>query len=114
MQGILCTDGRFDDIDFDARSQWLGRGINSALNYLDNKASKSKHTRGSNERYLRRTRQNNVHIFGKVCHRHSDVRADKHIYTRDVVNTHLNVTFEEMFSNAPTFAKIEFGNVLKL
>ena len=30
--------------------------------------------------------------------------------TRDVVNTYLNVTFEDMFSNAPTLAKIEFGN----
>ena len=26
----------FDDLDLDARSQWLGRGHNSALNYLDN------------------------------------------------------------------------------
>ena len=27
---------RFDDLDLDAGSQWLGRGQNSALNYLDN------------------------------------------------------------------------------
>ena len=27
---------------------------------------------------------------------------------RDVVNTYLNVTFEDLFSNAPTLAKIEF------
>ena len=26
---------RFDDLDRDARSQWLGRGNNSALNILD-------------------------------------------------------------------------------
>ena len=25
-------------------------------------------------------------------------------------NTYLNVTFEDLFSNAPTLAKIEFGN----
>ena len=30
--------------------------------------------------------------------------------TRDVVKTYLNVTFEDLFSNAPTLAKIEFGN----
>ena len=30
--------------------------------------------------------------------------------TRDVVNTYLNVTFEDLFSNAPTLAKIEFGH----
>ena len=33
--------------------------------------------------------------------------------TRDVVNTYpsyLDVTFEDLFSNAPTLAKIEFGN----
>ena len=27
---------RFDDLDLDARSHWLGRGQNSALNDLDN------------------------------------------------------------------------------
>ena len=35
MHGIY-TDGHFDDIDIDTRSQWLDRGTNSALNYLDN------------------------------------------------------------------------------
>ena len=29
--------------------------------------------------------------------------------TRDVVNTYLNVTFEDLFPHAPTLAKIEFG-----
>ena len=29
--------------------------------------------------------------------------------TRDVINTYVNVTFEELFSNAPTLAKIEFA-----
>ena len=32
----VYTDGRSDDLDLDTRSQWLGRGTNSALNYLDN------------------------------------------------------------------------------
>ena len=27
---------RFDDLDLHERSQWLGRGKKSALNYLDN------------------------------------------------------------------------------
>ena len=36
MHGVY-TDGLFDDLDLDARSQWLGGGTNSALlNYLDN------------------------------------------------------------------------------
>ena len=30
---------RLDDLDLDARSQWVGKGKVSALNYLDNKAS---------------------------------------------------------------------------
>ena len=30
-----------------------------------------------NERYLIRTRQNNVHIFGKFCLRHSDIRTEQ-------------------------------------
>ena len=30
------AEARFDDLDFDARSKWVGRGHNSALNYLDN------------------------------------------------------------------------------
>ena len=32
----IYTHGRFADLDLDARSQWLGRRTNSALNYLDN------------------------------------------------------------------------------
>ena len=27
---------RFDDLDLDTRSEWVGRGERSALNYLDN------------------------------------------------------------------------------
>ena len=38
MHGIY-NDGRFDDLDLDARPQGLGRGTNSALNYLDSYAS---------------------------------------------------------------------------
>ena len=33
MPGINIH-GRFDDLDLDARTQWLGRGNKSALNYL--------------------------------------------------------------------------------
>ena len=44
MHGIyiiyIYTHGRFDDLD--ARSQWFGRGTNSALKYLDNYASSKK------------------------------------------------------------------------
>ena len=36
MHGI----SHFDDLDLDARSQWLGRGNKSALNYLNNELSK--------------------------------------------------------------------------
>ena len=32
----IYTHDRFDDLDLDARSQWLSRGTNSALNDLDN------------------------------------------------------------------------------
>ena len=32
----LLSHTRFDDLDLDARPQWLGRGTHSALNYLDN------------------------------------------------------------------------------
>ena len=51
-------------------------------------------------------------IFGKCCLRQSDERLNRY-KTRNVVNTYLilDVTFEDrFFSNAPTFAKIEFGN----
>ena len=34
--------------------------------------------------------------------------------TRDEVNTYVNVTFEDLFSNAPTLAKIEFSDSLIL
>ena len=34
--GQLYAHGRLDDLDLDVRSQWLGRGTNSALNDLDN------------------------------------------------------------------------------
>ena len=27
---------RFDDLDLDARSKWVGKGKNSVVNYLDN------------------------------------------------------------------------------
>ena len=37
-----------------------------------------------------------------------DKRTDRY-KTRHVVITYLNVTFEDRFSNAPTLAKIEFG-----
>ena len=47
------------------------------------------------------TRQNNVHIFGTFCLRQSDERTNRY-KTRDVVNTYRNVTFEDLFSNAPT------------
>ena len=70
--------------------------------------NKSKHTRGSNKCYLIRTRQNNVHIFGKFCFGQSHER--NRYKTWNVVNTDLNVTFDDRFSNAPTLAKIEFGN----
>ena len=63
--------------------------------------NKSKHTRGENERYLIRTRQNNVQIIGKFCLRYSDERTTDIIKTRDVINTYHNVTFESLFSNAP-------------
>ena len=38
MTVYLCMDAhaRFDDLDLDARSQWVGKGKNSSLNYLDN------------------------------------------------------------------------------
>ena len=55
------------------------------------------------------TRQNNVQIFGNFCRRQSDERTNKY-KTRNVVNTYLNVTFEDRFSNGPTLAKIECGN----
>ena len=45
---------------------------------------KRKHTRGSNERYLIRTRQNKVHIFGKFCLRHSNVRTENRCKTTDM------------------------------
>ena len=32
----IYTHGRIDDVDLDARSQWVGTGKQSALNYLDN------------------------------------------------------------------------------
>ena len=35
MYGMYAH-ARFDDLGLDARSQWVGRGRNSALNYLDN------------------------------------------------------------------------------
>ena len=35
MHGIYAHD-RVDDLDFDSRSQWLGRATKSALNYLGN------------------------------------------------------------------------------
>ena len=34
--GYMYTHDHFSDLDLDARSQWLNRGTNSALNYLDN------------------------------------------------------------------------------
>ena len=36
---ISYAHAHFDDLDLDARSQWLGRGNIPALNYLDTKAS---------------------------------------------------------------------------
>ena len=36
----------------------------------------------------------------------------KRYKTRDVVKTYLNVTFEDLFSNAPLIAKVEFGHFL--
>ena len=36
------THGLFDDFDLDARSQWLGRGIHSAFNYLARQISSNK------------------------------------------------------------------------
>ena len=36
LRGIYA---RFDDLDLDARSQWVGKGKQSVLNYLDNQAS---------------------------------------------------------------------------
>ena len=38
MHDIYAHD-HFDDLDLDARSQWLGRGQTSALSYLDNEAT---------------------------------------------------------------------------
>ena len=35
MHGIY-TDGHFDDLDPDTKSQWLSRRTNSALSYLAN------------------------------------------------------------------------------
>ena len=32
----IYAGAHFDDLDLDARSQWFGRGNNSALNYLIN------------------------------------------------------------------------------
>ena len=46
-----------------------------------------------NERFLIWTRQNKTRIFGKFCLRQSDERTNKY-KTRNVVNTLLNVTFE--------------------
>ena len=43
-------------------------------------------------------------FFGKFSLRQSDERTNRY-KTRDV-----NVTFEDMCSNAPSLAKIEFGN----
>ena len=40
----FTLNAHFDDRDLDAMSQWLGRGNNSALNYLENLAS-NKHDR---------------------------------------------------------------------
>ena len=57
--------------------------------------NKSKHKRGYNERYLIRTRQNNVHIYDKCCLRQSDKRTNRY-KIRDVVNTYFNVTFEDL------------------
>ena len=32
----LCMSYNFDDLDLDARSQWVGKGKKAALNYLNN------------------------------------------------------------------------------
>ena len=40
---LSCAHTRFDDLDLDERTQWLGRGNNSALNDLDNQTSNNKH-----------------------------------------------------------------------
>ena len=50
-----------------------------------------------------------MQIFSKVCLRQNDEWTNRY-KTRDVVNTYLTVTFEDLFLNAPTLAKIEFGN----
>ena len=38
MNGIYAH-AHFDDLDLDARSQWIGRGKQSAFNYLDKQLS---------------------------------------------------------------------------
>ena len=67
--------------------------------------TKSKHTKGSNERYLIWTRQNNVHIFGNFCLRQRDERTNRY-KSRNVVNTYLNVTFEDRFSKSVLIHRI--------
>ena len=59
------------------------------------------------------TRQNNVHIFGKCCLRQSDDWTNRYM-TRNVVNTQLNVTFEDRRWKAPSLAKIKFGKSFSL
>ena len=36
MKVDIYTHGRFDDLDINARSQWLGRETHAALNYIHN------------------------------------------------------------------------------
>ena len=42
--GALYAYARFDDLDLDARSQWVGKGKTSALHALGNKASNKHYT----------------------------------------------------------------------
>ena len=65
-----------------------------------------------NERFLIWTRQDNARIFGKCCLRQSNERTNIRYKTRNVVNTQLNVTFEDRSWKVPTLAKIEFGKMI--
>ena len=57
----------------------LPERIYTILNWTELNSTESKHTRGSKERYLIKTRQNKMQIVGKFWLQHSNVRTDKQI-----------------------------------
>ena len=58
--------------------------------------NKSNHTRCSNERYLIRSRQNEVHIFGKFSFDTATYERTNRCKTTDKSRTYLDVTSAEI------------------